>query len=355
MNEPPPVILVVDDNEDNRYLLTHRLRRLGYETVLTAEDGVEAIAMVSTRPVDLMLLDVIMPGMNGHQVLQQLKACPASREIRVIMISAVDEIESVVRGIELGADDYLLKPFNPVILGARVGACLEKKRLRDQEAYYREEIQRERRRADELLQAILPPSAVAELKATNEVKPRRLEDVTVLFSDIVGFTRYCDCHPAEQVVSELRTLVDAFEDIVDAYAMEKIKTIGDAFLATAGLLHPMENGVLAAVRCARAMIETSQRLRPGWAVRIGIHCGPVVAGIMGRRQYSFDLWGDTVNTAARVTSHAEGGSILMSATAWARVRHCCTGRSRGLVELKGKGAVELFECHGLRYPETMVR
>jgi adenylate cyclase len=355
MNEPPPVILVVDDNEDNRYLLTHRLRRLGYETVLTAEDGVEAIAMVSTRPVDLMLLDVIMPGMNGHQVLQRLKASPASREIRVIMISAVDEIESVVRGIELGADDYLLKPFNPVILGARVGACLEKKRLRDQEAYYREEIQRERRRADELLQAILPPSAVAELKATNEVKPRRLEDVTVLFSDIVGFTRYCDCHPAEQVVSELRTLVDAFEDIVDACAMEKIKTIGDAFLATAGLLHPMENGVLAAVRCARMMIETSQRLRPGWAVRIGIHCGPVVAGIMGRRQYSFDLWGDTVNTAARVTSQAEGGSILMSGSAWARVRHCCTGRSRGLVELKGKGAVELFECHGLRYPETMVR
>ncbi len=260
MNEPLPVILVVDDNEDNRYLLARRLRRLGYETVLTAEDGVEAITMLSERPVDLMLLDVMMPRMNGHQVLEQLKANPASREIRVIMISAVDELESVVRGIELGADDYLLKPFNPVILGARVGACLEKKRLRDQEAYYREEIQRERRRADELLQAILPPSAVAELKATNEVKPRRLEDVTVLFSDIVGFTRYCDCHPAEQVVSELRALVDAFEDIVDAHAMEKIKTIGDAFLATAGLLQPMENGVLAAVRCARAMIETSQRL-----------------------------------------------------------------------------------------------
>ena len=161
MNEPLPVILVVDDNEDNRYLLARRLRRLGYETVLTAEDGVAALAMLSERSVDLMLLDVMMPRMNGHQVLQQLKANPASREIRVIMISAMDELESVVRGIELGADDYLLKPFNPVILGARVGACLEKKRLRDQEAYYREEIQRERRRSDELLQAILPPSAVA--------------------------------------------------------------------------------------------------------------------------------------------------------------------------------------------------
>ena len=117
----------------------------------------------------------------------------------------------------------------------------------------------------------------------------------------------------------------------------------------------MEYGVLADVRCARMLSENSQRLRPGWAVRLWIHCGPEIAGIMGRRQYSFDLWGDTVNTAARVTSHAGGGSILMSGTAWARVRHCCTGRSRGLVELKGKGAVELFECHGLRYPETMVR
>jgi adenylate cyclase len=304
--------------------------------------------MVSERPVDLMLLDVMMPRMNGHQVLHQLKSHPVLREIRVIMISAVDDVESVVRGIELGADDYLSKPFNPVILGARVGACLEKKRLRDQEAYYREEIQREKRRSDALLQAILPPSAVAELKATNEVKPRRLEDVTVLLSDIVGFTRYCDQHPAEQVVSELRGLVDAFEDIVDAHAMEKIKTIGDAFLATAGLLRPVDNGALAAVRCARAMIEVSRRLEPGWALRVGIHCGPVIAGIMGRRQYLFDLWGDTVNTAARITSHAQGGSILMSATAWTQVRHCCAGRSRGLVELKGKGALELFECHGLR-------
>ncbi len=355
MNELSPTILIVDDNEDNRYLLLRRLRHLGYETLLAAADGVEAMSMLSEQPVDLMLLDVMMPRMNGHEVLEQLKARPALHEIRVIMISAVDDVSSVVRGIELGADDYLLKPFNPVILGARVAACLEKKRLRDREAYYREEIQRERRRADELLQAILPPSALAELKATNEVKPRRVEDVTVLFSDIVGFTHYCDSHPAEQVVSELRDLVDAFEDIVDAHAMEKIKTIGDAFFATAGLLSPMQDGVLAAVRCARVMIETSRSLKPGWSIRVGIHNGPVIAGVMGHHQYLFDLWGDTVNTAARITSHANEGSIFMSAAAWDQVRHCCVGRSCGLVELKGKGAVELFECHGLRYPETTVR
>lgn len=348
MNEPSPTILIVDDNEDNRYLLVRRLRHLGYETVLTAEDGIEAMSMLSEQPVDLMLLDVMMPKMNGREVLQQLKAHRALREIRVIMISAVDDVDSIVRCIELGADDYLVKPFNPVILGARVGACLEKKRLRDREAYYCEEIQRERRRADELLQAILPPSAVAELKETNEVKPRRLEDVTVLFSDIVGFTRYCDSHPAEQVVSELRSLVDAFEGIVGAHEMEKIKTIGDAFFATAGLLKPMQNGVLASVRCAKAMIETSQKLKPGWTIRVGIHNGPVIAGIMGHRQYLFDLWGDTVNTAARITSQADAGSILMSAAAWAKVRHCCAGQSCGLVELKGKGVLELFECHGLQ-------
>src|SRR5260370_22854295 len=155
MNEPLPAILIVDDNEDNRYLLVRRLRHLGYETVLTAGDGVEAMSMLSEQPVDLVLLDVMMPRMNGHEVLQQLKARPALREIRVIMISAVDDVDSVVRGIELGADDYLLKPFNPVILGARDVACLEKNRLRAREAYYIEEIQRERRRADDLLQAIL--------------------------------------------------------------------------------------------------------------------------------------------------------------------------------------------------------
>lgn len=132
-------ILIVDDNEDNRDMLSRRLKHEGYEICMAA-DGQEALALVKTEAVDLILLDVMMPEMDGYDLLKELKANNAWRDIPVIMISALDEIESVVRCIERGAEDYLPKPFDPVLLRARIGACLEKKRLRDQEVLYLKDV-----------------------------------------------------------------------------------------------------------------------------------------------------------------------------------------------------------------------
>jgi len=139
---PASRLLVVDDNEGNRDMLSRRLSREGY-TVETAENGRKALKMIETRPIDLVLLDVMMPEMNGYEVLERLKADRTRRDIPVIMISALDEIESVVRCIEMGAEDYLAKPFNPVLLRARVTASLEKKRLRDIERLYAQSMEKE--------------------------------------------------------------------------------------------------------------------------------------------------------------------------------------------------------------------
>jgi CheY-like chemotaxis protein len=124
-------LLVVDDNEMNRDVLSRRLERQGY-TFALAEDGEDALRVVRTASFDLILLDIMMPKMNGYQVLEHLKADSDLRHIPVVVISAVDELDSVVKCIELGAEDYLFKPFNPVLLKARVSACIEKKRLIDQ-------------------------------------------------------------------------------------------------------------------------------------------------------------------------------------------------------------------------------
>jgi class 3 adenylate cyclase len=290
----------------------------------------------------------MMPEMNGYEVLGQIKSDMALRNIPVIMISAVDEIDSVVRCIELGAEDYLLKPFNAVLLRARISACLEKKKLRDQEACYLDRLETERRRANDLLHAVLPPGAVQELKTNNTVRSRRYEDVVVLFCDVVDFTAYCERNPPEQVVAELQALVELFEEIADRNGLEKIKTVGDAFLATAGMLRRAEDPVLAAVRCGLAMVEAARSQSPYWKVRVGIHQGAVVAGIIGRRQYQFDLWGDTVNTAARIVNRAPIDAVVMSASTWLAVRNRCRGRSHGSVEIKGKGPVELVECLEVR-------
>lgn len=329
-------------------MLSRRLNREGFDNLAMAENGKQALEMMAARPFDLVLLDIMMPVMNGYETLEQIKADTALRDVPVIMISALDELDSVVRCNKLGAEDYLPKPFNPVLLHARVGACLEKKKLRDLEALHLDMLEAEKARADDILRAILPPGAVRELKETNEVKPRRYENVAVLFCDIVGFTRYCDQHPPEKVVSELQELVAFFEDLATRHGMEKIKTIGDAFMATAGLISHCDDPVLTSVKCGLEMREGSLKLDPNWQVRVGIHFGPVVAGIMGKRQFLFDLWGDTVNIAARIVDHATAGTVALSGAAWIHVRNRCRGKSHGMVELEGKGSIEVVECHEVR-------
>jgi class 3 adenylate cyclase len=333
-------ILVVDDNPDNRDLLRRRLARQGHD-VAVAANGREALERVAAGAIDLVLLDIIMPELTGFQVLERLKADEWLRDVPVIMITALEEIDSVARCIEMGAEDYLPKPFNPVVLRARIGACLEKKRLRDREVLHLRQIEEERRRSDELLHVILPHEIVGELRRTNEVKPRRYDNVAVLFADIVGFTPYCDCHPPEEVVRYLQQLVETWEDLALLHGVEKIKTIGDAFMAACGLLKRVENPVLNCVRCGLDMIAAAQRLPNGWNLRVGIHAGQVVAGVLGRRQYLFDLWGDTVNTAARMESHGVPGAITLSAEAWRRVADCCRGEPLGAVHVKGKGELQM--------------
>ena len=262
MSVPEARILVVDDNDDNRYTLSRRLNRLGYTELETAINGVEALAKLENTLFDIILLDIMMPEMNGYETLEQIKKDSRLRHIPVIMISAADELDSIVRCIELGAEDFLPKPFNPTLLQARVSASLEKKRLRDREEAFRAQIVQEKRRADDLLYSIIPAPAVRELNRTGAIKSRRYEDVAVLFCDIVGFTAFCDLHSPEIVVDHLQKLFEAFEGIVAAAGMEKIKTIGDEFMATAGLLHPLDRPLLTAVRCGLELVQTARTLEP---------------------------------------------------------------------------------------------
>jgi adenylate cyclase len=343
-----PVVMIVDDNEDNRFTLSMRLQTCGYENIVTAENGREALEKMRECPVDLVLLDIMMPELDGYGVLEELRTDTALRDVPVVMISALEDINSVVRCIELGATDYLTKPFNPVLLKARVDNCIEKARYKAQEAAHLARIESEKRRADELLTTVLPRSIARALKLNSRLAPQRYEEVAVLFCDVVGFTAYAERHPPETVFAELETLVDRFEEIAHGHGLEKIKTIGDAFMATANLLSPLDEPVHAAVACALDMVAETQAVRPDWAVRIGIDHGPVSAGIMGKRQFQFDVWGDTVNTAARIEEYGRPGSVNVSGRAWLQLRNRAQGRSLGFVDLKGKEKIEVVECVGLR-------
>jgi class 3 adenylate cyclase len=341
-------VLVVDDDPLNRDLLSRLLRREGH-TVSCAADARQAMSMIATQLFDLILLDILMPDGDGVETLAAIKADERYRHLPVVMISTFDEMDIAVRCIEMGAEDYLTKPFNPVLLRARVSAGLEKKRLRDREVLFVQQIQQERKRSDELLHGIFPDEIVRELKTTNVFRPRRFDNVAVLFCDIADFTPYCDGHEPEEVVRHLQELIEIWERIALGHHIEKIKTIGDAFMAAAGLLErPTDHPVLHCVRCGLDMIDATRKFPIPWEVRVGIHFGPVVAGVIGCRQYLFDLWGDTVNTAARMESHGIPGSVILSQTAWEAVHERCHGEPLGRIEIKGKGPMEMIRVDCLR-------
>ena len=336
-----PRILIVDDEPLNVDLLEQELELLGYATVAAA-DGQQALERLAAGPVDLVLLDIMMPGLDGYQVLRRIKADPGLRHIPVVMVSALSELESVVRCIELGAEDHLPKPFEPVLLRARVNACLEKKRLHDREREHLAEIDRQRRRAEVLLRAILPVAAVEELISSGSVAPRRHEEVAVMFADVVGFTGFCEAHPPEEVVASLHRLALGFEGLAARHGLEKIKMVGDALMATAGLLVPSEDPVGASLRCAAATVAAARALPSRWEMRIGIHIGPVVAGVLGREKFSYDLWGDTVNVAARLASLGTDPGVYLSTAAWRRVADGARAVPLGPVPIKGKGEMEVW-------------
>ena len=308
-------LLVVDDDRLNREMIGRRLQHMGFEVVL-AEDGLEALETLRHRPFDLVLLDIMMPRLDGHATLDRIKANPQWSHIPVVMLTAVDETDSIVRCISAGAEDYVPKPFNSVILRARIEASLSKKQLHDQEVKFVARIQAEQAKSESLLLGILPPLIANRLKSGERDIVDSVPAATVLFADIVGFTKIAADMSPEETAFLLNDLFSAFDGLVDSYGMEKVKTIGDAYMAVAGVPESAPDHALRGARMALAMQQAMQRFnvrnRHNWSIRVGVHCGPLMAGIIGSRKFAYDLWGDTVNLASRLESQGEAGKIHVS-------------------------------------------
>ena len=338
-------ILVVDDNASNRDVLERRLAREGH-VVVTAENGAIALSLCEEQAFDLILLDLIMPEIGGYEVLQRLKAAERTRHIPVIVISALDELDSVIRCIEAGADDYLPKPFDPVLLRARIDSSLEKKWLRDREKQLFADLEREKRKSEALLLNILPQSIAWRMRDGELAIADKFNEATILFCDLVGFTVLSGRLSAEQTVDFLGRIFTTFDRLAAEAGVEKIKTIGDAYMAAAGIPEPQADHAVRiaqlAPRMLQAVRDVSQATGLTLAARIGIHTGPLVAGVIGTHKFVYDVWGDSVNTASRMESHSLTGRIHVSDA----TRRALDGRfrfePRGPIEVKGKGLMETF-------------
>jgi class 3 adenylate cyclase len=333
-------ILVVDDMEANRTLLSRRLTRDGHR-VTTAEGGRQALGLMEVDDFDLVLLDLMMPEMNGFEVLAKIKADPRLHRIPVIMISALDEVDSVVRCIEAGAEDYLPKPFNPILLKARINAGIEKKRWHERERLYLDRLEDEKEKFERLLLNILPQQIIGRLNDGETIIADRFDNVSVLFSDLVGFTEISSELAPTELVSYLNALFSVFDAHAQELGVEKIKMIGDAYMVVAGVPEQRPDHAQAIAEMALRMIETVERSkREGGApftARIGIHSGPVVAGIIGTHRFVYDVWGDTVNLASRLESSSEPNRIQVSEATAALLAEGFELEPRGKIAIKGKG------------------
>ncbi|NUM34483.1 MAG: response regulator [Candidatus Brocadiae bacterium] len=343
-------ILVVDDNRMNRIKLSLSLQQQGY-VVSVAENGKEALSIAQKEPFDLILLDIVMPEMDGYQVLEVLKADKILRNIPVIVISAIEEMEAAIRCISMGAEDFLPKPFDPVLLKARIGASLKKKWFYDQEQAYLKQIQLEREKSDMLLLNILPQTIAEQLKE-NQIKQDKsiiaqyFHEVTVLFADIVHFTELSNSKSPTELVILLNQIFSLFDKLAEQHKLEKIKTIGDAYMIVGGLPVPRqdhsESVAQMAINMQKEIAKINQERIQPLSIRIGIHTGPVVAGVIGTRKFSYDLWGDTVNTASRMESHGISGSIQVSSATYEKLKEKYILEQRGNISIKGKGEMMTY-------------
>ncbi len=339
------LLLVVDDKENNRDLLSRRLYKQGFN-VKTAENGKEALFKVHHQKFDLILLDIIMPEMDGFQVLKILKNEPELWRIPVIMVSALDEIDNIVRCIEMGAEDFIHKPFNQVILNAKISAILERKRLIDRERNFIKKLQNEQEKSEKLLLNILPQPIAERLKKGERTIADYFPEVTVLFSDLVGFTELSTGISASTLVKKLNRIFIAFDRLTEQYGLEKIKTIGDAYMLVGGAPTPRSDHAEAVANLALEMLKTLEELNKGmhdnFKIRIGIHTGPIVAGVIGEHKFNYDLWGDTVNIASRMESQGIPDSIQLSETTYQRIKDKFICERRGPIDVKGKGKMVTY-------------
>ena len=357
-------LLVVDDHEVNRALLARPLERLGYR-VLTAANGREALQLLERADIDLVLLDVLMPEMDGYQVLEVRRADARLRDIPFIMISALDEVESIARCIKMGAEDYLSKPFDLVLLQARVGACLDKKRLRDQEKRHLATIEtqatelaelnrtledRVQRQVDELqrlsgLRRFLSPQ-VAELigsQGGDKALESHRQEITVAFCDLRGFTAFAETAEPEELMRVLREYHTAMGEIIFRHEGTLERFTGDGMMIFFNDPVPCPDPALRATRMALAMRHQAGALAESWRKQgytlgfgVGIAMGYATLGRIGfEGRFDYGAIGMVTNVAARLCAEAADGQILVNQRVCAAVEDGIELELIGDLQLKG--------------------
>ena len=346
-------VLLVDDQP----MIGEAVRRLLADqadiTFAFCKDAAKALSTAEEFQPTVILQDLVMPDIDGLDLVSQFRSHPSTEKIPVIMLSANEEAATKAQLLEAGANDYLIKLPHQIELIARIRVHSEAyKRLLERDAAFGAlerslaVLTREREKSERLLRNILPDTIAERLKNNVSTIAETYSSVSVLFADLCGFTTFSERVDASQLVDLLDDIFSAFDHLANAYGVEKIKTIGDAYMAVAGLPEARDDHAEAVAGMALGMLEAFRGVMRNrglsMEVRIGIHSGPVVAGVIGKHKFSYDLWGDTVNTASRMESHGEPSRVHVSQGTYTLLQDRYRFTDRGKMNVKGKGMQQTY-------------
>jgi len=345
-------LLIVDDQVANVLLLEKILRGAGYTSISTTQNPHEVYQLHKNNNYDLILLDLHMPILDGFQVMESLREIETSGYLPVLVITA--QPEEKLRALKSGARDFISKPFNLAEVLVRVQNLLEVRLLNLQTKHLFEQVVAEQKVSERLLNNVLPKVIVKRFKEQPEFQADNISkviadtfpEVTVLFADIVGFTRFTETVSARVLVDVLNEIFTKFDNISDRYGLEKIKTIGDSYMAAAGLPIPMPNHAEQAAHAAFDMLEVMDNFNQEngyeFKIRIGLNSGSVVAGVIGVRKFLYDIWGDVVNTASRMESQGVPGKIQITGSTQVRLGKSFIAENMGYKDIVGKGEMNTW-------------
>ena len=345
-------LLIVDDQAANVLLLERLLRSAGYISITSTQNPLEVCELHRKNHYDLILLDLQMPELSGFQVMEGLKEIETEGYLPVLVITA--QPDEKLRALKAGAKDFVSKPFDLAEVLVRVQNLLEVRLLHSETKKLYKQVVAEQKVSERLLHNVLPQAIVERLKGRPEVMADNFSDiiadsypdVTVLFADIVGFTKFSEGVSAAVLINVLNDIFSRFDNIAGHWGLEKIKTIGDSYMAAAGLPIPVPNHAERAANMALDMLEVMDRFneQSGYQlnIRIGMSTGAAVAGVIGKHKFVYDLWGDVVNTASRMESLGVSGRIQITDSTRLKLGELFLLEKRGAIEVKGKGKMNTW-------------
>jgi class 3 adenylate cyclase len=338
-------ILIAEDDKDSQKLLERILQKENYEVVI-ADDGRMAWDIFQKEDIRLVLTDWVMPRMGGVALCEKIRAHKTAGYVYIILVTSKEEKADLVRAMDAGADDYVTKPYDRGELLARVRSGQRVINLEQAISEKNRELEVEKKKSEQLLLSIFPEAIADRLKHESRIIADSFTETSILFADIHDFSSLVAQKTPRQVVELLGQVFAGFDRLTEQHGLEKIKTIGDAYMVAAGVPLSRPDHAEAIAELAFCMQEEFVRFDAGLEaplqLRIGINSGPVIAGVIGTAKLAYDIWGETVGTAAQMEAHGLPGAIQVSAATYERLKDKYVFEERGEFYVKGEGTIRTY-------------